>query len=205
MIKVNLLKTKIIENPGTGIAIENSASDTGAMRSAILKVLMILVFTLGLMLYENQTIRALNQETASMITKVTQMQAAVNAKAVELEGFKDVEARAKELEDKLKILKSLSNLRLREVKTLDFMQSSIPEQVWLRNVVYESDRERVEEGRFVFVGRAVTTDDLSEFVKRLDESAYLDEVIVIRNQEIPDEGNQSNRDFQMTAQVETPR
>lgn len=205
MIKVNLLKTKIIDVAATGVAIDSAKSDAAANRESLVKILMIVLFTAGLMIYENQAIRTLNLEAAGVSAQVKQKQNEAAAKSAEVEGVKDVEVRAKELEDKLKIIKSLSKLRLREVKTLDFMQSSIPEQVWLKSIAYESDRESVQDGKFVFIGRATTTEDLTEFVRRLDESAYLEEVIVIRNQEIPVDNKQTHRDFQMTAQVEKQR
>ena len=84
-----------------------------------------------------------------------ELQAENTAKAAEVEKVKDVEVQAKELEDKLTILKLLSRLRLRQVKTLDFMQSSIPEKVWLKTVEYESDTTHVEDGHYKFTGNAV--------------------------------------------------
>lgn len=202
MIKVNLLKTRIIDPAAAGTAAEVSAAQTAGSRAALVKIFMLIIFAAALMIYENQAINTLNLQSAQAKSKVEELQNAANAKVAELETVKDVEGQARELEDKLKILKFLSKLRLREVKTLDFMQSSIPEQVWLRNLTFTTDNESVEGGNFVFIGRAVTTDDLTEFAKRLDESAYLDEVIVIRNQEVVVDPRTTNREFQMTAKVE---
>ena len=54
----------------------------------------------------------------------------------------------------------------------------------------------------IYTGNSITTEDLTEFVKRLDDSAYLAEVIVIKNQEVPVPDKTPYRDFQFTAQVE---
>ena len=161
-----------------------------------------MIFTVGLMIYENANLRALNEEQAVVAAQVNQLQTEAAAKATEAESVKDIETQAKELEDKLKVLKLLSRLRLREVKTLDFMQSSIPEKVWLKTVSYESEKDKIDSGHFVFNGSAVTTDDLTEFVKRLENSAYLSDVIVVKNQEVTQAKAMSLRDFLFTAEVE---
>lgn len=152
-------------------------------------------------MYESQTLKGLAEESARLQAQLTQHKAEAAQKAADVLKVKDVEAQAKELEDKLKILKLLSKLRLREVKTLDFMQSAIPEKVWLKAITYESDKIHVETGHFKILGNAVGTEDLSEFVKRLEESAFLMDVIILKNQEVAVKAS-SIRDFLFTAEVE---
>ena len=204
MIRVNLLKNRVNDQPTQMRATESDS--TTDLRDTIVKIVFLLLFTLGLMVYEGQNIRKMNDEAAHLQIRISELETQSSAKAAEAEGVKDVENQARELEDKLKVLKLLSKLRLREVKTLDFMQSSIPEKVWLRTINFESDSANVEDGHFQFVGNAVATEDLSEFVKRLEDSAYLSEVIVIKNQEIPVSGRAGIvREFMFTADVEGSR
>lgn len=208
MIRVNLLRNKVGDSGtmpvGGGSAAATVNLDNLEMRESLVKIGLILVFTLVLMFFESQNLRSLQAQLSAQQARVNEKQAEAQAKATEVEGIKDIENQARELEDKLKILKLLSRLRLREVKTLDFIQSSIPEKVWLKGMTYESHKDKLESGNFNFVGNAVSTEDLTEFVKRLEDSAYLYEVIVMKNQEVPVSGNQKNmmRDFQFTAQVE---
>ncbi|MBX3021505.1 MAG: PilN domain-containing protein [Bdellovibrionales bacterium] len=209
MIKVNLLRNKVNDGPtlqSVGPGGSHVASSSGAsaeMREALIKVAFLLMFTVILMFFESQNLRNLQAEAVRLSVRVTELEAQAVEKAKEVEAVKDIETQARELEDKLKILRLLSRLRLREVKTLDFIQSSIPEKVWLKTLVYESDKDRVEFGKFNFAGNAVTTEDLTEFVKRLEDSAYLYEVIVMKNQEVPIPSQKNvMRDFQFTAQVE---
>ncbi len=198
MIKVNLLKNRV-QDPGLG---QSSMEPGGDSREALVKIAFILLFTIGLMMFESQNIRTLNDERNRVQATVNDLELQAAAKAHEVEGIKDIAKQAQELEDKLKILKLLSKLRLREVKTLDFMQSSIPEKVWLKAITYASTKERVEDGHFQFTGNAVNTEDLTEFVKRLEDSAYMDEVIVIKNQEVTGPRKAGGmRDFLFTAQV----
>ncbi len=209
MIKVNLLRNRVGEQTtvtqatsvGGGLASGSTVVGQGA-RAAITKVAVILMFTVGLMIYENNNIRALNEEAARVADQTNTLQQQVAQMSADVESVKDIEGQAKELEDKLKILKLLSRLRLREVKTLDFMQSSIPEKVWLRTIRYDASKEHLDVGHFVFEGGAVTTDELMEFVKRLDNSAYLSDVIVVKNQEVLEAGKTPLRDFLFSAEVE---
>lgn len=205
MIKVNLMRNKVADTAVGGTSVRSSGGGDET-REALIKVAFILLFTLGLMMYESQKIRGLNEEASRVQAMVSDLEVQAQAKATEVESIKDIAQQAQELEDKLKILKLLSKLRLREVKTLDFMQSSIPEKVWLRGIRYETDkdlREKTEAGRYQFEGNSVTTEDLSDFVKRLEDSAYLNEVIVIKNQESLGPARTGGlREFQFTADVE---
>lgn len=206
MIRVNLLRNRVADTAVGATSVSRGDSGSDDTREALIKVAFIILFTLGLMMYESQNIRSLNDERARTQSMVSDLEVQAQGKATEVEAIKDIAQQAQELEDKLKILKLLSKLRLREVKTLDFMQSSIPEKVWVKGVHYETDKdlkERVEQGRYQFEGSSVTTEDLSEFVKRLDDSAYMTEVIVIKNQETTGPGKSGGlREFQFTADVE---
>jgi Tfp pilus assembly protein PilN len=199
MIRVNLLKNRVQDPAIASVGATEGGNET---REALIKIAFILIFTLGLMMFESQNIRQLNEERARVQATVNDLQQQVTAKSKEVDGIKDIAQQAQELEDKLKVLKLLSKLRLREVKTLDFMQSSIPEKVWLKAITYASTKDHAEDGRFQFTGNAVNTEDLTEFVKRLEDSAYMDNVIVIKNAEVSGPKKAGGmRDFLFTAEV----
>lgn len=208
MIRINLLKNRIIDTvqvaaaPGSGSAPTFGASDD--TREAVVKGFVIVIFTACIIMYETQNIRGLSAQVQSLAVQGAELDEKAAAIAKDVEAIKDIENQARELEDKLKILKLLSKLRLREVKTLDFVQSAIPEKVWLKGLTYEADKDRVEFGRFSFTGNAAATEDLTEFVRRLEDSAYLYEVIVMKNQEFSPNPSLKAviRDFLFTAQVE---
>lgn len=200
MIRVNLARNRVVD---PSLAAANVTGSGDQTREGIVKIVFILLFSLGLMMYESQNIRSLNEDRARLQANVNELEARAQTKAAEVEGIKDIAKQAQELEDKLKVLKLLSKLRLREVKTLDFMQSSIPEKVWLRVVNFDAEKLNAEKGHFQFEGNAVNTEDLTEFVKRLEDSAYLEEVIVIKNQEVAGPGKSGAlREYQFTADVE---
>lgn len=200
MIKVNLLRSRVQDTPtSAGTSLGGGGSEA---REGLVKIVAILIFPIALMLYESQNIRALNEEQNRLQAQVNKLQTDLAAKNTEADKLKDVELQAKELEDKLKIFKLLSKLRLRHVKTLDFVQSSIPEKVWLKTVNYDSDKARVDSGHFQISGFATATEELTEFVRRLDDSAYLTDVIVVKNQEVQSTKQTSLREFVFTAEVE---
>jgi Tfp pilus assembly protein PilN len=203
MVKINLLRNRIGSSGPVGEApISESAYSNPANRGALVKLVMISLFTVAIMLFESSNLKRLQADQARVQAELNQLQAQATAKAAEVEAVKDIEAQAKELQDKLKVLKLLSKLRLREVKTLDFMQTSIPEKVWLNDVNYEADKDHMDEGRFAFTGSAMATDDLTEFVKRLENSAYLRQVIVVKNQEVSTGKTTGVREFNFSAEVE---
>lgn len=199
MIKINLVRNRL-QDATQNTRVQNPVNND-KVREGVVKLAFISLITLGLMMFESQTLRRLAEESARLKAQLTQHQVEAGQKAAEVLKVKDVEAQATELEDKLKILKLLSKLRLREVKTLDFMQSAIPEKVWLKSITYESDKIHFESGHFKILGNAVGTEDLSELVKRLEESAFLMDVIIVKNQEVAMKAS-SIRDFLFTAEVE---
>lgn len=207
MIRVNLARNRTGEATIGRTTIGSTAGSADAFenRQGLLKVALILIFVVGMVLIENQELGALRQQAARLQGQVSELETESASKAKETESIKDIEAQARELEAKLKILKLLSKLRLREVKTLDFMQSQIPEKVWLTSLTFETDKNRLEEGKFNFVGKSTNTDDLTEFVKRLEDSSYLQEVILVKNQDVAavDGSKQSVREFNFTALVES--
>jgi Tfp pilus assembly protein PilN len=200
VIKVNLLRNRVQSQTQPTEASSTANSDQS--REVVVKIACMLLFCAALMLYESQNKSSLTEEQRRLGAQVSVLEQENAARLEDVLKVKDVEIQAKELEDKLKILKLLSKLRLREVKTLDFMQSSIPEKVWLKQITYESDKVKVESGHLQFIGNAMTTEDLTEFVKRLEDSAYLMDVIVVKNQEnVLTKGN-SVREYLFTADVE---
>jgi Tfp pilus assembly protein PilN len=201
MIRVNLIRNRVSET--TSMTEVGGSDSSGEMRSALIKIAFILLFTIGLMMWESQNIRTLESQKAAVGAQVQELEQKATEMNASVEGIKDIAKQAEELKDKLKVLKLLSRLRLREVKTLDFMQSSIPEKVWLKSINFESQKTAMEKGHFQFIGSSVATDDLTEFVKKLEDSAYMEEVIVIKNQEVAGPGKTGNiRDYTFTAEVE---
>ncbi len=181
MIKVNLLRSRA-EGVGEetfaisaqgGAASSLSRSD---QEEVIKKIGVALLATVGLFIYEwyNVDVQSKRARTAQAEVKVIERK--LKAINDELANYKDVQDESKILEDKISILKALSKVRLREVKSLDFLQSITPEAVWYKNVEY---KDKV----FKLDGYAMTDDALSQLIKELESSIYFTDVILMKASE----------------------
>jgi Tfp pilus assembly protein PilN len=193
MIRINLNRTRVaggLEGEETVIK-ELSTTPSLNVREVIVKLLVVFLGIIGLMIYERQNIDALNAELGKTQADLNSLKQQVNDKNAELAKLKDIEPLANGLNEKLRALREYSKERITELQSLDFMQSIIPERVWLRNVHFEKHRYQI-------LGNAVETVDLTDFVNKLENSAYFKDVIVIQDKEKPVQ-NGKIRDFEFTA------
>ncbi len=204
MIRINLIRNKVqdgatqVGEPGGG----GSGGDKSEVRLALVKLFLMLLPMIALYFFEHQNLDQMKSQVAGLRQQMQILEGEAAQKQLEADSVADVEEQAKELEDKMAVIRNLSRLRLREIKTLDLMQSVIPEKVWLKKVEYEADAEDITTGLFNVSGGAGTTEDLSEFVKRLEESRYLNRVIIVKNQELEiGKAGQLVRDFNFRAGV----
>src|SRR5437868_4279260 len=98
MIRVNLLKNRV-QDPGLATAAANEGGNE--TREALIKIAFILLFTIGLMMFENSNIRALNEERTRLEASTADLEGQATVKAKEVDGIKDIAKQAQELEDKL--------------------------------------------------------------------------------------------------------
>jgi len=85
----------------------------------------------------------------------------------ELESY---EAQRAQVNQRLSVIQSLIDTRGTPVTTLDAIGQALPEGVWLENVSFESGGAQ---GKIIVAGKAISNEDISDFVDRLSQSAYL--------------------------------
>ena len=197
MIRVNLTRSRVASGSEEGSAPSNIVIDSSTpggpdVRSLVTKAAVMLIGTLGLWMYEKQNIDRLSGEMAVVNAELNKVRQEQAKKAGELEKLKDIEPQAQALSDKLKVLRAYSKQRLENLQSLDYIQSVIPERVWLSSVNYETKRYRL-------TGNSMETVDLTEFVNKLEGSAYFQDVIVIQDTEKPIQPTGKIREFEMTA------
>jgi type IV pilus assembly protein PilN len=175
MIRVNLTQTKIT-SVGDYSAIGTTTESPGVNRSTlIVKILIILVPTILLLVYEHININRLESELKLASSESDRLSAELAEKQKQTAPMKEFEDKAKELEDKIKSMKKLSRLRLRTVKALDFMQSSLPDRMWFTDVKMTDDQITLR-------GLASTDDDLTRFMKSLENSVLFTNVLLVRSE-----------------------
>src|SRR4051812_32904081 len=131
MIKINLNRSRMASGPVDGETIAFEDASGGSIRDVLVKLLVICLGTVGLVLYERQNSEQLAAELVVVNGQLQQLKTQVAQKNAELGQLADIEPQAKALNDKLKVLRQYSKQRITELQSLDFMQSIIPERVWL--------------------------------------------------------------------------
>lgn len=186
MIKVNLLQARgagtatgqaVSEGTSTEVLGSTAATLSKALNNeftkpAIINLLVILSVPGSLIFYERHTVEKLKQDTAAINRKITKLEADAKSKKTEVGKSAELTDRAKELTAKLDIIRKLSRIRLREIKVLDFIQTTVPEKVWLRDLV-------IDQGELAIKGYAATDDDLTLFVRSLEKSRNFSNVLLL--------------------------
>ena len=196
MIKVNLTRSRIT-NVGVGEASSVGTSAGGGSASGIeivVKILLFVGFVIGLLVYEHINIGNLERELAVLRAESDKLTADLQAKQEATAPLKELEDKAKEMEDKLNIMKKLSRMRLRTVKALDFLQSSLPDRVWFSDV-------RFADSKLILTGYASTDEDLSAFTKALENSVLFTHVLLVRA-ESSKTGGAEYKSFEITCNSE---
>lgn len=174
MIKVNLLKAKVplqTQSQQTqGFTVQGGSAESSP-KDKVVKVLVMVLGVIALMVYEKINIDALEGQRKTYMaesTRLTQELQQIEANAGQLEELKKENEK---LQEKLKILTSLSKNRLKELKALDNLQNFIPEGVWLESLNYDG-------AKVLFKGFATNDRDLNAFVESLEGSTYFIDVIL---------------------------
>jgi hypothetical protein len=204
LIKVNLNRSRVDGDTqrgdgsvGGGTATATALAGDGLnSRDMVVKLVVMFVGVAALTLYERQNLDDLSARLASVNANLNKVKADVSQKQVELAQLKDIEPKAQELNDKLKVLREFSKQRLAQLQNLDFVQSVIPDKVWLRAVKFDGKRYQIN-------GNAIETSDLSEFVSKLETSSYFQDVIIISDRTVTFGKESRVRDFEISARVGT--
>ncbi len=176
MIKVNLLKSdnKAAARP-KGEAIEGELVLV-SRDDAYKRLLLVLVFPLLLFGYEKMTIPSKQAEAAELSTMLSQLQehnSKFENSYKEIQKFREDKQK---LETKIGIIDSLSKDRLKDVKALDAIQSSVPEKAWLNSLDMIGNKMQL-------VGLAMSDADISLFMDNLSKSVYFKDVNLVSSVE----------------------
>lgn len=206
-MKINLLRDK--NNDGT-----NATSATSEVRyetafniksgqggggvkldkDMLVKLIVMALGVALLMLYENYNIG----ELQGRLNEVTNQNAAVVA---ELERGRPIAEKAKklqkeiqELEQRIDLVKKLSRTRLREIKTVDYLQNIIPERVWFTSLNFTSGNLKIE-------GGAMSDDQLNKLIENMENSPLFKNVILMRAVEQKNSREGTVKMFLVTSQL----
>jgi Tfp pilus assembly protein PilN len=189
MIKVNLLQNRVRTAGGGTSTVAGTATDFGTAQGGgtqtvmgapsgpvVVNLVVMLALPALLIYWEQYNLGILQSQANALGAEVQQMQQSVAEKESQLAQAGELKEKAKELATKVELLKKLARTRLREVKSLDFIQTTMPEKVWLREITFKA-------GAMVIRGKAMTDDDLTTFIRALEKSRTFTNVLLLQAKE----------------------
>lgn len=182
MIKINLLKNKVNDARTSATIGETTFSATtsfetmGDNKGALVNLLLMFVFVVPLIFYENMVQNDLNAQVTRVRAESAKIKKDLDQKKARQKESAKVEAELQELQSKIEVVRKLSKYRVRELKALDFLQTVIPDRVWMTSIKYEADKLDLE-------GMAIADEDLTEFVKRLEARKFFSSVLLLQARE----------------------
>jgi Tfp pilus assembly protein PilN len=184
MIKINLLKnrgTNATRNTGSDLNYETAfntdvGSSSSGSKDLLVKILLMFLGVGALVAYESYNIGLLKSRLNEVTTRKNALMQEVQEKSPIAEKARAMQGEILDLESRIKTIKDLSRIRLREIKTVDYIQNVIPERVWLTGVVFAGDKLTLE-------GSAISDEQLNHFTESLEKKSSFKDVIVLKSVE----------------------
>ena len=176
MIKVNMLRNMGIQGGGggalggLGASTAESNVSSELQRQAAIKVFIIILFPVALFAYEKINLSNLEAELKvqqALIDQINAEKAAFGSVAPRVEKYTKEK---KEIEKQVEVVRELTKNRLREVKTLDVLQSLMPEQTWLKEI-------NIAAGVVTIQGFTSADEGVSKLMKALEGSVLFSQII----------------------------
>ena len=172
MIKVNLLRNLAVAqgvSPSGGAFDALGGGDAATQKQAGIKAAAMLIFPILLYVYETFNLSTLRGELVAVQTAIQGIEAEKSKfgdLGPRVDKYKKEKAR---IDEELAIVRGLALSRLREVKSLDALQSLVPQKTWLNKVAIEGTKVKVE-------GFTTSTEGISELIGALDRSAFFSKI-----------------------------
>jgi Tfp pilus assembly protein PilN len=199
MIRVNLLKnlgSSVSTSAGanfnlTGLSISpmGSADQNELIKLAVIKVLAMLALVFVLKGYEFYNL-------ANLKGQVAQTQAEAEAVKKKIASFGDVAQSIQkfteqetQIEKRLGVIRDIAKNRLREVKTLDNLQSMIPNRTWIKQLILDN-------GKVSLSGYSDSEQDVTDLMKNISSSALFSSVYPKSNS-LEEKAGSSLRHFEL--------
>lgn len=168
MIKINLLKNSGIAQSVSSIGSEGDGSSE-IKRLALVKVLTILAIPGLLFAYEYLNLRDIKDQldvARRTHRRLTDEMAKYGDAAPLIEKYTKEKKR---IDGEIAVIRELSRVRLREVKTFDAIQSLMPMEAWARKISITDSLVRLE-------GFSSTEDGTSNLIRSLESSPFFSRV-----------------------------
>ncbi len=180
MIKVNLLRQSGGAKGGTRVGTFTNIQTPnfeGGNKPLLIRVgLVIVPIVLGYV-FGSYNISTAKDKIKNLNDKASSFEKDIGAIKPELDLIEKLSAEKNKLNQEISNLKALSKKRYRLAKSLDAIQTLIPEKAWLVKVSYKSNKIIIE-------GRAPDDQVVSSFMENLEQSAIFANVTWIDSKEV---------------------
>lgn len=201
MIKINLIQGKGSSRGGTEESTVLS-DESSIKKEALKRILIILIFPMGLYVYESQNIPEKKQvidRISQQINELKTYNSKLENSAKQIEQFKVEEA---QFNTQVQALTKITKSRKIEVKIFSLIQNVIPEKVWLREISIDRAAQGSDKNEIRIVGYSATNEDVRKFIEALEKSVYLKKIEPDQSTSVtlPGYGAQSFRNFVIKAE-----
>lgn len=153
MIKINLLPVR------------EERRRMGAKQEQMFFALIMVLVIIGVYYWHSSTNRKI-RNLKTQITQVDQEITRLSKIVKQVEKFKNDK---KVLEGKIAVIDELKTHRQVQVHYMDELNKALPDQVWL--TYYQQKGQGL-----VLRGKSLSTDDIADFMRKLEASAYFDDI-----------------------------
>ena len=178
MNKVNLLVSKITtQGTSVGTTAEGMIGTPAKSGSLLINVVLFFWLVIVVYLWKFYYVEGLKAELADKQKQEATLQGKLDKLKVSAEQAKKDREVIENLKRRRDVIQKLFKARLDALKSLDYLQTTIPERVWLRRLDYLT-------GKVTFEGSAVSVQDVNIFMRKLEEGGVFVDVNPVRVEEI---------------------
>ncbi|MCB0421433.1 MAG: PilN domain-containing protein [Bdellovibrionales bacterium] len=175
MIRINLLQNRSNDFvAGEAIVSKPNSESSGDQKQTAVKLILIILFPVGLFVFENMNISELTSTLKKTNSRVTALEADLSAKKVEANKVSHYQKEMSTAEQKLNIIRGYTKNRLTEIRSLDVLQNLVPEELWLTYVSYVKEE-------FIIKGETHNELNLNQFMQKLEKSGVFTNVLLLRS------------------------
>lgn len=143
----------------------------------IVKLAVILMFVVGLFVYESINIPKLRSQLEQENAKLQQLTDYNNKAALAVAEIKKQQEHKNLIERQIASLDGLSKVRLKYIRVLDLIQSHLPEKLWFTSL-------KSKENTLEVSGMAFSEDDITNFLNVMGKSIYFSDVSMLSSEDV---------------------
>lgn len=169
MIRVNLIRK---EGPE-----EVTFTSRTFLMDLILKIILLISFTIVLTYWENYRIGLLKEKRNQLKLEMEQTSTQVKEKKKNISHADEISKEIDESEKKKSVLISLAKRRTQLLKVLDHLQNVTPERLWLSSIQYQPKNAK----ELKMKGRSFSNENISLFIRDLESGGLLENINLERS------------------------